>query len=74
MITIGAIPQLIDILPKVVEAGLTSKLLLVICSCCNPVLKQKSFEFLKMCIVVILLVLLFLSVCLVDYGFFLEYL
>lgn len=34
---------------KAVEAGLASKLLLVIQSGCNPVLKQKSSEFLKMC-------------------------
>lgn len=35
--------------PKAVEAGLAAKLLLVIQSGCNPVLKQKSTEFLKMC-------------------------
>jgi len=34
---------------KAVEAGLAAKLLLVIQSGCNPVLKQKSTEFLKMC-------------------------
>ncbi|KAL2346496.1 hypothetical protein Fmac_000496 [Flemingia macrophylla] len=34
---------------KAVEAGLAPKLLLVIQSGCNPVLKQKSAEFLKMC-------------------------
>ncbi|KAJ1430377.1 Zinc finger, RING/FYVE/PHD-type [Sesbania bispinosa] len=34
---------------KAVEAGLAVKLLLVIQSGCNPVLKQKSAEFLKMC-------------------------
>ncbi|XP_047159264.1 U-box domain-containing protein 30-like [Vigna umbellata] len=34
---------------KAVEAGLAAKLLLVIQSGCNPVLKQKSAEFLKMC-------------------------
>lgn len=34
---------------KAVEAGLASKLLLVIQSGCNPVLKQMSSEFLKMC-------------------------
>ncbi|XP_057426942.1 U-box domain-containing protein 30-like isoform X2 [Lotus japonicus] len=34
---------------KAVEAGLAAKLLLVIQSGCNPVLKQMSSEFLKMC-------------------------
>ena len=34
---------------KAVEAGLAAKLLLVIQSGCNPVLKQMSAEFLKMC-------------------------
>ncbi|XP_061367851.1 U-box domain-containing protein 30-like [Gastrolobium bilobum] len=34
---------------QAVEAGLAAKLLLVIQSGCNPVLKQRSSEFLKMC-------------------------
>jgi hypothetical protein len=32
-----------------VEAGLAAKLLLVIQSACNPVLKQQSVELLKLC-------------------------
>ncbi|PSS17307.1 U-box domain-containing protein [Actinidia chinensis var. chinensis] len=35
--------------PVAVDAGLAAKLLLVIQSGCNPVLKQRSVEFLKLC-------------------------
>lgn len=51
---------------KAVEAGLASKLLLVIQSGCNPVLKQMSSEFLKMCSVNYSTSSIFISKCMLT--------